>query len=146
VPRSMLSAAAAIALVVVMQGAMVSRVTACTVDGKPSAYADGAGAVRVNTAPTTQTYAWWASFAFPTPFGVGKPVTFYENDAQIRPILPLADLSRPWRWSFGDGSAAIGDRVTHHYAHFGRYKMQVEAYFAHNGWLAFDTITAVVRS
>jgi len=143
---AMLAAAVLVGLGAVTQGAMVRDAAACTIDGKPSAYANGAGAVRVKTIPTIRTYAWWASFAFPTPFQVGQTVSFYENDAQVRPILPLADLSRSWRWSFGDGSTVVGDRVTHRYAHAGRYKMRVEAYFAHNGWLPFDTITVVVRS
>lgn len=135
-----------IAMVAVTHMATVSEAAACTVDGKPSAYANGVGAVLVKTAPTAQTYAWWARFAFSTPFHAGKTITFYENDAQVKPILPLADFSRSWRWSFGDGSTAVGDRAAHQYAHAGRYKMQVEAYFSRQGWLAFDTITVIIRS
>ena len=125
---------------------VVSRTTsACTIDGKPSAFANDIGAVLYQHPPTPATYAWWARFAFPRAFRVGQHIAFRENDTQVRPLLPLADLTRSWRWEFGDKTAQVGDRVTHRYQHPGRYKVSVEAYFPTYGWEAFDSITITIQ-
>ena len=117
---------------------------ACSLDGKPSAYANGVPAVVVHTAPTVATYVWWAHFAFPRSFHAGQHIQLHEDDATIRKLLPPAATRRPWRWRFGDGDSVIGDRVTHLYHRPGRYKLAVEAYFPTYGWQQFDTITVTV--
>jgi hypothetical protein len=119
--------------------------SACTIDGKPTAFANTIQAVLYKQAPTPATYAWWARFAFPQAFRVGQPIAFHENDAQVRPLLPLADLKRSWRWEFGDKTAQVGDRVTHRYQHAGNYKVSVDAYFPKYGWEAFDSITITIQ-
>ena len=125
---------------------IVSMTTsACTIDGKPSAFANNFRAVLYQHAPTPATYASWARFAFPRAFRVGQHIAFHENDAQVRPLLPLADLKRSWRWEFGDKKAQVGDRVTHRYQHPGTYKVSVDAYFPKYGWEAFDSITITIR-
>jgi len=125
---------------------IVSMTTsACTIDGKPSAFANDIRAVLYQQAPTPATYAWWARFTFPRAFRVGQPIAFHESDAQVRPLLPLADLTRSWRWEFGDKTAQVGDRVTHRYQQPGRYKVSVEAYFPTYGWEAFDSMTITIQ-
>ena len=119
--------------------------SACTIDGKPSAFANNIRAVLYQHAPTPATYAWWARFTFPRAFRVGQPIAFHESDAQVRPLLPLADLTRSWRWEFGDKTAQVGDHVTHRYQHPGTYKVSVAAYFPKYGWEAFDSITITIR-
>lgn len=119
---------------------------ACTIDGKPSAFANDDRAVIYSKPPTEATYAWWARFAFPRAFHVGQRIAFREDDAQVRKVLPsMADVSRSWRWDFGDKTAQEGDRATHSYARAGRYKVAVDAYFHGYGWEAFDTITITVK-
>jgi hypothetical protein len=126
--------------------AIVSMTTsACTIDGKPSAFANDIRAVLYQHPPTPATYAWWARFAFPRAFHVGQHIAFRENDAQVRPLLPLADLTRSWRWEFGDQTAQVGDRVTHRYQHPGTYRVSVDAYFPKSGWEAFDSITITIQ-
>ncbi len=136
-------------------GSLVAApIQACSLDGKPSAYANGVPAVVVHTVPTVKTYVWWAHFAFPRAFRAGQHIRLNEDDAVIRKLLPVPALQRPWRWRFGDGDMEIGDRVTHVYRRPGRYKLFVEAYFPcatptsdpHTcGWEAFDTITVTAR-
>ncbi len=116
---------------------------ACTIDGKPSVFANGTRAVIYKGAPTTATYAYWARFAFPRTFRAGQRIAFNEDDALVRPVLQQADMSRTWRWRFNDGSAAqIGDRVAHSYRRVGKYKVAVEAYYpTAGGWQQFDSVT-----
>ena len=125
---------------------IVSMTTsACTIDDKPSAFANNIRAVLTKQAPTAATYGWWARFAFPRAFRVDQPIAFHENDGQVRPLLPLADLKRSWRWEFGDKTAQVSDRVTHRYQHPGTYKVSVDAYFPQYGWEAFDSITITIQ-
>src|SRR5689334_3749510 len=94
----------AAALAAVLLAGTGGYASACTLDGKPSAFANGVRAVTYTKAPTPATYAWWARFAFPTAFHTGEQIRFREDDAQVRKVLPsLADLRRPWRWRFGEG-------------------------------------------
>ena len=122
-------------------------VAACSVDGVPSAFANNTRAVIYKVAPTAATYAYWACFAFPHAYRAGQRITFHEADALVRPVLTLADLRRPWRWRYGDGTSTMGDRVTHVYRRAGTYKVAVDAYYPHyGGWQQFDSITiSVVR-
>ena len=127
---------------------LVSAVSACAIDGKPSAYANGVRAVIAKGAPTVAEYqTWWAHFIFPRTFRTGQHIAFHEDDALVRKalqaILPHPD--RPWRWRFGDGAALMSDRPTHAYRRAGRYRVSVDAYFSAYGWKTFDTITITVR-
>ncbi len=118
---------------------------ACSLDGKPSAYADGVRAVLTRGMPTAATYSWWAHFTFARTLQAGRPIRFREDDAQVRPLLLPEALRHSWRWYFGDGGALTSDQATHTYRRPGRYKVQVTAYFPHYGWQAFDQITLTVR-
>ncbi len=118
---------------------------ACTVDGKPSAFANSIRAAIFKGAPTAATYTYWARFAFPRSFRAGRRIAFREDDALVRPVLTQANLRRLWRWRFGDGAAQIGDRVTHSYRHAGKYKVAVDAYYpGYDGWAQFDSITITI--
>ncbi len=136
----------AAALAAVLLAGAGGYASACTLDGKPSAFANGVRAVTYTKAPTPATYAWWARFAFPVAFHTGQQITFREDDAQVRKVLPsLADLHRSWRWRFGEGKPVIGDQASHVYRHAGRFRVSADAYFPGYGWQAFDTITITVR-
>lgn len=135
-----------LAVAVGLAGFLAAPVTACTIDGKPSAIADNTRAVIFKGAPTAATYAYWARFAFPRTFHTGRRIAFREDDALVRPVLKLADLNRSWRWRFGDGASQAGDRVTHTYRRAGKFKVAVDAYYPSvKGWFQFDSITITVR-
>ncbi len=135
----------ALAISLGLAASLIAIAAACTIDGKPSAFANGVRAVIYTQAPTAATYSWWARFAFPRAVRVGQRVALHEDDAQVRKVLPLADLRKSWRWEFGDQSSMVGDRVTHVYTRPGKYKIAVEAYFSTYGWQAFDSVTITVR-
>lgn len=128
---------------------MLGSANGCSLDGKPSAFANGVRAVIVKGAPTVKTWSWWAHFAFPVAFRAGRRIVFHEDDAQVRTVIQPVALRRPWRWRFSDGAAVIGDRATHVYRRPGRYRVYVDAYFPVagpvHGWQPFDTITITVR-
>lgn len=120
--------------------------SACTIDGKPSAIANNTRAVIFNGAPTAATYATWARFTFPRPYHARQRIAFREDDGLVRPVLKQADLTRSWRWRFGDGTSHIGDRVAHAYRRAGKYKVAVDAYYPqYGGWQQFDSITISIR-
>lgn len=138
-------AALALCLSAILAGALAESTSACTIDGKPSAFAAGTRAVIARGAPTAATYAYWAIFAFPRAFRQGQRIAFHEDDALVRPLLTQADLARSWRWRFGDGAWALGDHVTHRYRRTGKYKVAVDAYFpTAKGWYQFDSITITI--
>jgi len=118
---------------------------ACTIDGKPSVFANGTRAVIYKAAPTAATYATWAHFAFPRAFRAGQRILLKEDDALMRTVLPQADLSRSWRWRLGDGTMQTGDTAAHAYRRAGTYKATVDAYFKGYGWQQFDSVTVTVH-
>ena len=65
-------AALALCLSAILAGALAESTSACTIDGKPSAFAAGTRAVIARGAPTAATYAYWAIFAFPRAFRQGQ--------------------------------------------------------------------------
>jgi PKD domain len=116
---------------------------ACTIDNKPSVYANGLLAI-VAPAPTQATWPTWAHFIFPRAFHSKRTVTLSENVTLVRTALntlrPVPE-NRPWRWDFGDGKTAYGARVSHSFPRAKRYRVSVQAYFKGYGWQAFDTVT-----
>ena len=85
---------------------LTSAVSACSIDGKPSAYANGVRAVIAKGAPTVATYAWWAHFMFPGTFRAGQRIVFHEDDALVRKALQgiLPHTPRP---SLGSTSQTV---------------------------------------
>lgn len=139
--RSLTACALAGGLAVILAGS----VSACTIDGTPSAIANNTRAIIYKKAPTAATYSTWARFAFPRPYRAGQRIAFREDDALVRPVLTQADLRRSWRWRFGDGASHTGDRVAHTYRRPGTYKVAVDAYYPHyGGWQQFDSITITI--
>jgi len=124
---------------------VIGAAQACTIDGKPSVFANGTRAVIYKAAPTAATYATWAHFAFPRAFRAGQGILLKEDDALMRTVLPQADLTRSWRWHSGDGTARTGDTMTHTYRRAGTYKATVDAYFKGYGWQLFDSVTVTVH-
>ena len=118
---------------------------ACTIDGKPSVFANGIRAVIYKKAPTAATYATWAHFAFPRAFHTGERILLKEDDVLMRTVLPRADLSRSWRWHLGDGTTRTGDTAAHVYQRAGTYRATVDAYFKGYGWEQFDSVTVTVH-
>jgi len=123
----------------------VGAAHACTIDGKPSVFANGTRAVIYKAAPTAATYATWAHFTFPRAFRAGQGILLKEDDALMRKVLPQADLRRSWRWRLGDGTTQTGDTATHSYRRAGKYKVAVDAYFKGYGWQQFDSVTVTVH-
>ncbi len=124
---------------------VVGAAHACTIDGKPSVFANGTRAVIYKGVPTAATYATWAHFAFPRAFRAGQRILLKEDDALMRTVLPQADLSRSWRWHLGDGTVQTGDTAAHAYRRAGKYKATVDAYFKGYGWQQFDSVTVTVH-
>jgi len=121
---------------------VVGAAHACTIDGKPSVFANGTRAVIYKAAPTAAT---WAHFAFPRAFRAGQRILLKEDDALMRTVLPQADLSRSWRWRLGDGTMHTGDTAAHAYRRAGTYKATVDAYFKGYGWQQFDSVTVTIH-
>src|SRR5579872_5272148 len=87
----------------------------CTIDGQPTALADGSRAVLASDTPTAATTRTWAPFLFTGSYDVHMVVRLTEDRAQLRAGLPPEALKRPWLWQFGDGTHAIGWTVAHRY-------------------------------
>lgn len=122
--------------------AAVPAVTqACTIDGQPTAVADGHRAVRALDNPTAATARTWAPFAFPGAYHVHTVIRLSEDGAQLRNVLPPEALTRAWLWQFGDGTRAIGWTVRHHYGRPGYYRIVVAAYFP--TWKRYVAVDAV---
>lgn len=120
---------------------------ACTVDARPSAYADRQRD-RLNTqVPTTAAQqADWSPFVFPGRYRVRRAISLTEDRREVARSLVPAALRRPWRWHFGDGRVADGWTVRHAYAHAGSWRILVAAYDpGTRQWYTFDQITIVVQ-
>lgn len=119
---------------------------ACARDGVPSISADGRLAQRTRSTqgilPATWTPFYFGRAALPD-----RAVTLSENNREVARTLPRDVFSRPWRWTFGDGSApAYGTSVRHVYRKGGTYRIVVLAYYrSYGSWLAFDDATIRVR-
>ena len=117
---------------------------ACTVDGKPTALADGKLAVRVPSQPAAASARTWAPFAFPGRYHAGTLIRFAENAVARRSVLSWEAANKPWRWEFGDGTHATGWSVTHRYTHPGTYRITVFAYYpAFHRSYSFDAVQIV---
>jgi len=67
------------------------------------------------------------------------PVTLGESRADLLRSLDAATVAAPYRWTFGDGTTALGHVVTHRYTRPGLYLVGVAGF---NGqtrqWFPFD--------
>ena len=123
---------AAVLLVLMLTVALVSPhgANACDIDGKVSAIANGARAVRSHVTFTLKTARTWALFSFRGHYHARTPIRFTEDRARLRHVLPADALRHALRWDFGDGTHALGWAVTHRYAHAGIYRITVHAYYS----------------
>ena len=126
---------------------VVTPALACTLDSRPSAYADGQ-IDRPNPAlPTSGAQlASWSPFVFASTVRMHRTVTLTENRREVARSLTAAAMRRPWRWGFGDGHTAYGWTVRHAYARPGRWRITVDAYDpGTRQWYNFDKIILTVQ-
>jgi hypothetical protein len=123
---------------------------ACALDGVPSLWANGYGAVLNTNLPQTATFMTWAPFVIPHSFAARQAIRLHEDLAKVAPVLGPARLHSRWRWAFADGQVAMGislATVIHRYARPGHYHLIVATYNARfKVWLPFDSVELVVRS
>jgi PKD domain len=114
---------------------------ACTIDGQPTAFANGSRAVLSHVTFTLKTARTWAPFSFPSRYHARTPIRFTEDRGQLRHALPPDSLRHTVRWDFGDGTHAFGWAVTHRYAHAGIYRVTVQAYYSTwHRYFPFDNV------
>ena len=121
-------------------------VLACGIDGVPSLSGNGSLA-HLNTQRASEgNLGHWAPFVFATPYRIKQTIRFKENLADLhKSLLPQA-FGHPWRWTFGDGSMAVGLTTHHAYARPGVYKVIVSAYYSgYKAWFEFDAALIHVR-
>lgn len=114
---------------------------ACSIDGKPTLTVNGYMVVINKTVPKLgANLRLWAPFVLSFPLHTGRQETLAEI-AQAVPLQAEA-FKTPWRWNFGDGTAAArGTKVHHVYKKPGTYKVTVDAYFpSHKFWYTFDAV------
>jgi chitodextrinase len=119
---------------------------ACTIDGKPTAFADGSRAVVSHVQLTVATARTWAPFSFRSAYHARAAIRFTEDRVQLRGVLQPDDaMQRAWRWEFGDGTHATGWTVTHRYAHPGAYRITVAAYYpTFHQYFTMDTVRITI--
>jgi hypothetical protein len=114
---------------------------ACDLDGKPTAFANGARAVLSHATFTLEAARTWALFSFPGRYHAHTPIRFTEQRGQLRYVLPSDSLRHTVRWDFGDGTHAMGWAVTHRYTHAGIYRITVNAYYSTwHQYFPFDNV------
>lgn len=114
---------------------------ACTLDGQPTAVANGRRAVPALDSPTAASVRTWAPFAFPGAYHVHIAIRLSEDRTQLRAVLPPEAFQRAWLWQLGDGTHAIGWTVNHRYGRPGYYRIVVAAYFP--TWRRYVAVDAV---
>ncbi len=147
--RPLMLRACAVA-VAVLGGVLTSQAPAraCTLDQKPSVYANGSRAQINPVTPTTQAQMLtWTYFVFARHYAAHQPVALTEDRRQLAGVLMPSALRTPWIWQLGDGHVAHGWSVRHTYAHPGRFQIDVYAYNPESGeWDLFDRVTIVIGS
>lgn len=118
---------------------------ACTLDGQPTAVANGHRAVPSQSTASAATVRTWAPFSFPGAYHVRAVIRLGEDQTQLRATLPPEAFDRPWSWQFGDGTHTVGWTVAHCYVHPGRYRIIVGAYYpTWHSYVAFDAVRIVM--
>lgn len=136
-------AALAVASALVQAGSLTT--SACTIDGTPSALANGQRATISHDRITSTTLRTWAYFTFAGRYPTRTPIRFTEDRRSLRLVLAPAALAHALRWDFGDGTQADGWTVTHRYSQPGAYRLSIAAYDA--GWhryFPFDRVRIIV--
>jgi hypothetical protein len=115
---------------------------ACALNGVPSLSVNGALVVKNPAIPTNSAQlAEYTLFIVPRPVAVRSIVTFSENLRELAQSLNPWDMRRPWRWQFGDGTAAYGWTVKHAYGRAGSVRVSVDCYDpGTKQWYEFDQV------
>jgi chitodextrinase len=143
--KSLPSVAGVLAVVATVGLSVPLTARACTIDGQPTAYADGSRAVLSHLKLTVATARTWAPFSFRNAYPADASIRLSEDRAQLRRVLPPDTTQRAWRWDFGDGAHAIGWTVAHRYAHAGAYRITVSAYYpTFHQYFSFDTVRIMI--
>ena len=141
--KYLLAAALALAATIALTAPQATH--ACTIDGKPTAFADGSRAMLSQVKLTVATARTWAPFSFRSQYHAHEAIRLTEDRAQLRRVLPSDTMERAWRWDFGDGTHATGWTVTHRYAHPGAYRITVRAYYpTFQQYFSFDTVRITI--
>jgi hypothetical protein len=111
------------------------------IDNTASLWANG---VRASlTLAAASDLAHWAPFTIARAFATNAPIRLSESSADLGRSLPAATVLAPYRWTFGDGAAAVGHVVTHRYARPGIYKVTVYGLYSRTqgapSWIPFDS-------
>jgi hypothetical protein len=118
---------------------------ACTLDGQPTAIADGHRAVLSQDPPTAVTARTWAPFSFLGTYHARTVIRLAEDGTQLRTTLPREALERAWLWQFGDGTHTVGWTVAHRYVRPGRYRISVAAYYpTWHAYFGVDSVRIVI--
>jgi PKD domain len=137
--------AGALGLVATITLTAPRTVQACTIDGKPTAFADGSRAVVSHLKLTVPTARTWAPFSFRSAYHAHAAIRLTEDRADLRRVLSPDAMQRAWRWEFGDGAHATGWTVIHRYAHPGAYRITVAAYYpTFHQYFTMDTVRITI--
>ena len=110
---------------------------ACAIDNTASVYANGARAALTTTAAVPG--ALWAPFTFGQAVAAATPVRLDESRADLLRSPDSATVAAPYRWTFGDGTAALGHVVSHRYTRPGLYLIGIEGFDGQTRrWFTFD--------
>ncbi len=121
--------------------------SACTLDGKPTALANGRRAILTTERDTQANMRTWAPFSFPAPYHAQAAVLLTEDRGALGRVLPPQSFAHPWKWTLGDRTGAFGWTIAHRYAHPGTYRVTVAAYYpTWQEYIPFDTVRIVVTS
>src|SRR3954451_21844149 len=104
--KYLLAAALALAATIALTAPQATH--ACTLDGKPTAVADGSRAVLSHVKLTVATARTWAPFSFRNQYHAHVNIRLTEDRAQLRGVLPSGAMQRAWQWDFGDRTHAAG--------------------------------------
>jgi hypothetical protein len=137
--------AGALALVTTITLTAPRAAHACTIDGQPTAFADGSRAVPSHVKLTVTSARTWAPFSFRSPYHAHAAIRLTEDRAQLRRVLPSDAMHQAWRWDFGDRTHARGWTVAHRYAHPGTYRITVSAYYPDfHQYFTMDTVRITI--
>jgi hypothetical protein len=138
--------AGALALVTTIALTAPQTARACTIDGKPTGFANGSRAVVTHVTLTVATARTWAPFSFRSPYHAHTAIRLTEDRAGLQGVLQPDDaMRRAWRWEFGDGTHATGWTLTHRYARPGAYRITVLAYYpAFHQYISFDKVRITI--
>jgi hypothetical protein len=121
---------------------------ACGIDGVPSLLVNGHLVLTNRTLPASGQVATWAPFTTPGAYHAGQSLAMREIRGRVLWTLPPSAFRTPWRWTFGDGTAARGLNVRHAYRRGGTYVVRVRAYLVDgrdSQWYQFDATVIHVR-